>query len=386
VWSTAAIVTDYLEKTWQQNYQSDQRTYDFSGVVAGGYPLLQKIPDVNEPWSGYLWRNLAEHGKSYYHFSEFITSLFCAAKKVTDPTMGNMEAGVPCARNSVAPGEAFPAEWGGEKNEWPWSIPLIAKNTAMKPELVGHFAPESPNFNLLIPDQVRVGIFLKHLEQWISDRKSGNDTMPQFILLYLPNDHTDGTRPGSPTPKAAVADNDLAVGRAVEAISHSPFWDDTAFFVIEDDAQNGADHVDAHRSTALVISKYSPRGQNGMPFVDSHFYSTVSVVRTIEMLLGLPPMNNNDALCSVLSGVFTGRGDQEPFTADTSNRDNRLIYAMNQKNAPGAAESMKMDFSGPDRAPAWKLNAILWRDVMGSAPVPAMIKTHTKSAAKDEDD
>ncbi len=122
--------------------------------------------------------------------------------------------------------------------------------------------------------------------------------------------------PAVPRPRSSVADNDLAVGRAVEAISHSPFWDDTAFFILEDDAQNGADHVDAHRSIALVISKYAPHGPNGAPFVDSHFYSTVSVVRTMESLLGLPPMNNNDAFCSLISTLFTGPGDQPPYVAD----------------------------------------------------------------------
>src|SRR5208283_3296127 len=101
--------------------------------------------------------------------------------------------------------------------------------------------------------------------------------MPNFVMLRLGNDHTAGTRPGGPTPKASVADNDLAVGRAVEAISHSPYWDDTAFFILEDDAQDGADHVDAHRSLALVISKYSPR--KDQPLVDHSFYTTVSVLR-----------------------------------------------------------------------------------------------------------
>ena len=128
---------------------------------------------------------------------------------------------------------------------------------------MGHFAPEAPDFNLLVPDQIRVQVFLRHLKRWIADREQGNDTMPNFVMLRLPNDHTAGTRPGGPTPKSSVADNDLAVGRAVEAISHSPFWDDTAFFMLEDDAQNGADHVDAHRSIALVVSKYAPHGPNG---------------------------------------------------------------------------------------------------------------------------
>ena len=210
--------------------------------------------------------------------------------------------------------------------------------------------------------------------------------MPDLVLLRLPNDHTAGTRPGGPTPKSSVADNDLAVGRAVEAISHSPYWDDTAFFILEDDAQNGADHVDAHRSIALVVSKYAPRGPGGAPFVDSRFYSTVSVIRTMEALLGLPPMNNNDAFCSMIASLFTGPGDQPPYTADYRNRDNGLIYAANTKNAVGARASMKMDFSHADRAPVEKLNVILWKDAMGNAPVPPMLKARIKKTAGDDDD
>jgi DNA-binding beta-propeller fold protein YncE len=386
VWSMAAIGTDYLEKTWQQNYLNNQRTYDYQGVVAAGYPLLQKIPDVDEPASGFLWRNLAEHGKTYFHFSEFVATRFCDTTEVWNPQQGPVLQGSACAHGAIAQGEALPEEWGGGPSPYPWKIPRIAANTATKPELVGHFAPESPNFNLLVPDQIRVQVFLNHLQKWVADRASGSDTMPQFVMLYLPNDHTNGTMPGWPTPKAAVADNDLALGRAVEAVSHSAYWDDTAFLVIEDDAQNGADHVDAHRSIALVISKYSPRAEGGGPFVDSHFYSTVSVVRTMEMLLDLPPMNNNDAFCSVLSSLFTGPGDQAPYTADVSNRDNGLIYTANERNAPGAAASLKLDLSGPDRAPADKLNAILWRDAMGDVPVPAMVRARPKRLAKDDDD
>jgi hypothetical protein len=206
------------------------------------------------------------------------------------------------------------------------------------------------------------------------------------VLLRLGNDHTAGTRPGSPTPKASVADNDLAVGRAVEAISNSPFWDDTAFFILEDDAQNGADHMDAHRSIALVISKYAPHGTGGAPFVDSRFYSTVSVIRTMETLLGLPPMNNNDAFSSIISPLFTSPGDQPAFTADISNRDNGLIYTENNRTAPGAQESLKMDFRHADRADAQRLNVILWKDAMGNKPVPATLKTRNRSAGKTGDD
>jgi DNA-binding beta-propeller fold protein YncE len=386
VWSNAAIGTDYLEKTWQQSYRGSQRTYDYEGVVAEGYPLLQKIPDVNEPASGYLWGNLATHGKTYYHFGEFIATTFCDEAKVANPQMGPLLKGRDCAHKAVEPGEALPEEWGGGRNKWPWAIPLIGANVATKPELVGHFAEEAPDFNLAVPDQVRVEIFLRHLKGWVADKQQGNDTMPNFVMLRLPNDHTAGTRPGGPTPKSSVADNDLAVGRAVEAISHSPFWDDTAFFILEDDAQDGGDHVDAHRSLAVVVSKYAPHSASGTPFVDSRFYSTVSVVRTMESLLGLPPMNNNDAFSSLISTLFTGHGDQESYTADYSNRDNNLIYTANAKTAPGAKESMKMDFRHADRADAQKLNVILWKDAMGDAAVPAMLKERRKKTSKDDDD
>jgi len=386
VWSTAAINSDYLEKTWQQNYRGSQRPYDYEGVVAGGYPLRQNIPDVNEPASGYIWGNLAKHDKTYYHFGEYISSTFCGQELVADSAVGDMMVGPKCAHGEIKQGETLPPEWGGGPNKWPWPIPLIAANVATKPELAGHFAPEAPDFNLLVPDQIRVEVFLRHLKNWIADKEQGKDTMPNFVMLRLPNDHTAGTRPGGPTPKSSVADNDLAVGRAVEAISHSLFWNDTAFFILEDDAQNGADHVDAHRSLALVVSKYSPHGAGGAPFVDSRFYSTVSVVRTMEALLGLPPMNNNDAFCSMIGSLFSGPGDQPAYSADYSNRDNGLIYAANTKNAAGARASMKMDFSHADRAPANKLNVILWKDAMGSAPVPGLLKAAAKKPARDDDD
>jgi DNA-binding beta-propeller fold protein YncE len=386
VWSTAAIGTDYLEKNWQQSYRSSERPYDFEGAVANNYPLLQKLPDVNEPASGYLWGNLAAHGKTYLHFGEFISTTFCNEKRVADPRMGPLMQGRDCAHKDVKPGEALPAEWGGGVNKWPWPIPLIAANVATKPELVGHFAEEAPDFNLQVPDQVRVDIFMKHLQGWLADKAQGKDTMPNFIMLRLGNDHTAGTRPGGPTPKSSVADNDLAVGRAVEAISHSPFWDDTAFFVLEDDAQNGGDHVDAHRSLAVVVSKYAPRAAGGGPFVDNRFYSTVSVIRTMETLLGMPPMNNNDAFSSLISSLFAGLGDQAAYAADYSNRDNNLIYTANAKKAPGAQESMKMDFRHEDRADARKLNAILWKDAMGDAPVPAALKVRRTKGAKDDEE
>jgi YVTN family beta-propeller protein len=386
VWSMAAIGTDYLERTWQQDYRGSQRTYDFEGVVADGYPLLQNIPDVNEPSSGYLWGNLAKHNKTYYNFGEYISSTFCDVKKSGSSQEGPMLEGLKCERPTIKPGEAIPASWGGGVNKWPWPIPMIAKNIATKPELVGHFAEEQPDFNLRIPEQIRADVFLKHFDGWVKDREAGKDTMPNFIILRMGNDHTAGTTPGGPTPRSSVADNDLAIGRAVDAVSHSAYWDDTAFFILEDDAQNGADHVDAHRSLALVVSKYSPKKADGSAFVDSRFYSTVSMIRTMETLLGLPPMNNNDAFSSMMSPLFTGAGDQAPFVADYVNRDNSLIYMANPKTAAGARESQKMDFVHADRADPVKLNVILWMDAMGEKPVPPMLLEKRKKIKKDDDD
>lgn len=393
VWSNAAITSDYTEKTWQQSYRGRERAYDYEGVVSGGYPVLEGIPDVNEPASGYLWTNLAAHGKSLYHFGEYISTTFCTeqasvARQQASPTLGTPEeetAG--CPRAAIHKGEAIPANYGGGTSPYLWPIPLIAKNVATKPELMGHFDPQYPDFELAFPDQLRVEEFATKFRAWRADRSAGSDTMPAFIQLRLPNDHTAGTRPGMPRPAASVADNDLAVGRAVELISHSAFWDDTAFFILEDDAQDGADHVDAHRSLALVISKYAPHGTNGKPFVDHRFYTTVSMVRTMETLLGLPPMNNNDAFASLMARLFTGPGDQTPYMADTSNRENGLIYTMNTARSPGAQESSRMNFTHPDQAPAAELNAILWRDAMGDQPLPPeLLHPSTRARRKDDDD
>ena len=386
VWSNAAIGTDYLERTWTQSYRGAERTYDYEGLVAQGYPLLQKIPDVVEPQSGYLWGNLTRNGKTLYHFGEYISSVFCDQHKSNSAQDGPVLEGRHCERKGIAPGEAIPAIWGGGVNKWPWEIPLLASNTPTKPELVGHYAEEAPDFNLRVPDQIRAEIFLRHLRGWVADREGGKDTMPNFVLLRIANDHTAGTTPGSPTPKSSVADNDLAIGRAVEAVSHSPFWEDTAFFILEDDAQNGADHVDAHRSMALVVSKYAPRATDGGAFVDSRFYSTVSMIRTMETVLGLPPMNNNDAFSSLMAPEFSGPGDQSPFAADFRNRENGLIYQANPKTAAGARESSKMDFTHADRADAQKLNVILWRDAMGEKALPAALLERRKKAKKEDDD
>jgi hypothetical protein len=237
-----------------------------------------------------------------------------------------------------------------------------------KAALRDHYDPLFPDFNTEYPDQLRADEFLREFDEFVKARGTAHE-LPQFILLYLPDDHTSGTRPGHPTPQASVADNDLAVGRVVEAVSHSAYWDDTAIFVVEDDAQDGADHVDAHRSTAFVISKYSPRAEKA--FVDHHFYTTVSMIHTMEELLGLPPMNLFDAHAPLMSSLLSGPGTQPAYSADDSNLRNGLVFKVNAKTAPGAKESSKMDFSRPDAANAARLNEILWRNVKGDTPMPA---------------
>jgi DNA-binding beta-propeller fold protein YncE len=388
VWSTAAISSDYTERTWQQAYRGKERLYDYEGVVENGFPLTEKIPDVNEPESSYLWTNLARHHKTYFHFAEYIATHFCGSDEPLprqSPTEGTPEPErEKCARPAIRLGEPVPVNYGGGVSKYSWAIPLIAQNVATKPELVGHFDPEYPDFELSFPDQMRFEEFDTYFKKWVAERENGHDEMPDFVMLRLPDDHTAGTRVGMPTPDASVADNDLAVGRAVEAVSHSPYWDDTAFFILEDDAQNGADHVDAHRSTALIISKYAPR--QATPLVDHHFYTTVSMVRTMEDLLGLPPMNNNDAFAPPIASVFAGAGDQPPFDADYSNRDNGLIYTANKPSAPGAKESGRMDFRHEDRADPQKLNVILWKDAKGDVPVPAMLLAPAKKHKDDDAD
>jgi DNA-binding beta-propeller fold protein YncE len=376
-WSNAAITSDYNEKTWQIAYRGKERTYDYGGTVADEFPLEQGEADVDAPGTGYLWDNLASHGLTYRDYGEFIAGVWCKAAKKSD---ASPKEGTPspfsslCERAVVRKGEPLPPDVGqphGAPSPWPWPVPLIQRMKASKAALRDHFHPGYPDFNTEYPDQLRADIFLNEFDEFVRAHKEGKGTeLPAFVLLYLPDDHTHGTTPGKPSPSASVADNDLAVGRVVEAVSHSLYWDDTAIFIIEDDAQDGADHVDAHRSTAFEISKYSP-GTPQQPFVDSRFYTTVNMMHTMEALLGLPPMNQNDAYAPVMAPLFSGPGDQQPFTADWSNRDNGLIYQTNAPKGQGAAQSAKMDFTRPDAVNTAVLNLILWRDRMGSAPMPA---------------
>jgi hypothetical protein len=375
VWSTAASISDYVEKTWPIGYRSHEHTYDSEGELLGGVSAEDELPDAGEPTGGYLWKNFASHGVTYRHYGEYIVTRWCKALPEEDAGAPLKVDGAACTRRVIKKGEPLESNVGnphGGPSPYPWEIPVLAKNVASQAELRGHFDPLFPDFEVSYPDQLRADEFLNEFNGFLAARKSGNDTMPQFILLRLPNDHTAGGRKGAPRPTACVADNDLAVGRVVDAISHSAYWDDTAILILEDDAQDGPDHVDSHRSLALVISKYAPAPEppQGQPAlrVDHTFYTTINMVRTIEALLGVPPMNANDSRAALMAPLFSGPGTQPAFEADYRNRDNGLLYQMNEKDWK---EGKNLDFSHADAADNIVLNQFLWRDRMGHAPMPS---------------
>ena len=377
LWSTAAITSDYNEKTWQIAYRGKERTYDFQGTVADEYPLDHNQPDIDDPATGFLWDNLARHGLSYRDYGEYVNAAWCnKIRKAASPKQGTPSAQeAECPRTEVQKGEPLAPNVGDPHagtSPWPWAVPLFKLVKPTKAVLRNHFDPLYPDFNTDYPDQLRADEFLNEFGAYARARianESEEFQLPAFVLLYFPDDHTGGTRPDKPRPEASIADNDLALGRVVEAVSHSPYWDDTAIFVLEDDAQNGADHVDAHRSIAFVVSKYSP-GTAADPFVDHRFYTTVNVIHSMEMLLGLPPMNQNDGYAPAMGPMFSGAGNQASFQADYRNLKNGLIYETNKRNAAGASESAKMDFSRPDAAGAARLNKVLWRDQKGDTAEP----------------
>jgi DNA-binding beta-propeller fold protein YncE len=381
-WSTAAITSDYNEKTWQIAYRGQERTYDFQGQVGEEYPLEHNQPDIDDPGTGFLWDDLARNHVSFRDYGEFVSAVWCTGYHSDSIAQGRtppeMQAG--CPRRTVELRGTLPPNVGdphGGASPWPWPVPMFSGVKPSKAALRDHFDPLYPDFNTDYPDQLRADEFLNEFGAYVHAREANEGPefqLPSFVLLYLPDDHTGGTRPDRPRPVASVADNDLALGRVADAVSHSPYWDDTAIFVLEDDAQDGADHVDAHRSIAFVVSKYSP-GSAAQPYVEHRFYTTVNMIHTMESLLGILPMNQNDAYAPVMSQIFSGAGDQPPYQADYRNLKNGMIYETNKHEAPGAKISSGMDFSRPDAAPAAQLNQVLWQDQRGSAPAP--VTRHT---------
>jgi len=197
--------------------------------------------------------------------------------------------------------------------------------------------------------------------------------LPNFMVMSLAENHTVGTRPGGLTPKSMVASNDLAVGMIVERMMQSPYWPETAIFIIEDDAQNGPDHVDARRTTGLVVSPYTKRG-----IVDSTLYSTSSMLRTMELLLGLSPMTQYDAAATPMYAAFGVDKNMKPWTKLEARIS---LNDLNPSNAYGARRSMEMDFSEVDLIPMDELNDILWKSIKGvdsamPPPVRAFSFTH----------
>ena len=378
LWSTAAITSDYNEKTWQIAYRGKERTYDFQGTVGDEYPLDRNQSDIDDPATGFLWDNVARRGLSYRDYGEFVNAGWCnKSRKASTPKQGTPSAQeTPCPRTELHRGDPLPPNVGDPRaapSPYPWAVPLFKGVKPTKAVLRNHFDPLYPDFNTDYPDQLRADEFLNEFTAYTRAREANESLefqLPAFVLLYLPDDHTGGTRPDRPRPAASVADNDLALGRVVDAVSHSPYWDDTAIFVLEDDAQDGGDHVDAHRSIAFVVSKYSP-GSSAAAYIEHRFYTTVNMIHTTEMLLGLPPMNQNDAYAPVMGALFSGSGDQLAYQADYRNLKNGLIYEINKRDARGANDSAKMDFSRPDAAGAANLNRVLWRDQKGDTPVPA---------------
>jgi YVTN family beta-propeller protein len=312
-WSTAAYANDYVEKVWPQVYR---RKSEHGEEEERGFPYpSQAHTPIGCAASGYIWDRCRAAGVAYRNYGEFVEN----AAKPGDPGHARLKA------------------------------------------LEGHFDPLYRAFDLNYSDQLRADRFIAELQRF---EREG--TMSGLVIVWLPNDHTSGTTVGKPTPRAYAADNDLALGRIVEAVSHGKFWKETAIFVLEDDAQNGPDHVDAHRSTAYVISPYTKRRA-----VDSSMYSTSSMLRTMELILGLRPMTQFDAAARPMYASFQSKPDFTPYTHLPANVD---LGEKNDAAAYGAAESGRMDFRDADAADDRRLNEIIWRSVRGARrPMPAPV-------------
>ena len=310
-YSTAAYATDVVQKLWQTMYANRGGVY----LGEGSGAMRNPFGNLSTPEQGYLWDFALRANLTVRSYGEFVDN-------VSKSASGDV----------VAVGNV--------------------------PGLKGLAAPTYAAFDLDITDNKRVDNWLAEFRDF---ERNGN--LPQLSVIHLPNDHTKGAVPGAPTPRAMVADNDLGLGRIVEAISNSAYWKDSAVFVVEDDAQSGPDHVDSHRSVLLVASPFAKKS-----FVDHTFYTTSGVLRTIELILGLEPMSQYDAAATPLFNAFTG--------TPSLNTYQRVMprVPMDEKNtasAFGAIESLAMNFAEEDRTPEVLLNEIIWRSVMGAnSPMP----------------
>jgi YVTN family beta-propeller protein len=314
-WSTAAYATDYVEKTVPSEYSRRGRSYDFEGTNRDTLP--PDADDVAAPSAGYIWDLAIKKGLTVRDYGEFVMEP--RNRSLTD------------------------------------TLPLRAIPT--KPALADRTAVDFPAFDLHVRDQRRADVWIAELQRF-----AAQGSMPALEIVHLGNDHTAGATAGAPTPRAYMADNDLALGRIVEALSKSPFWASTVVFVLEDDAQNGADHVDSHRSPLLVISPYSAGG------VIHRFANTTDVLATIEEILGLSALSPYDYFGHPLRDAFGRKPDLRGFVASIPqvNLDER-----NPSTSVGARESATLDLSDADRADEAVFNRILWRAIKGpNVPEP----------------
>ncbi len=305
-----AYCTDFVKRVWPLSYRGSPTK------KMSIYPAEGQFDDIARPAGGYLWDRCAEAKVSYRSYGEWIEN----GKTLKDPGKARVKA------------------------------------------LEGHFDPWFRGYDLEYPDAKRADRFIEELTGF---EKNGH--MPQLTILRLPNDHTYGTKKGKPTPTAMVAENDLALGRVVEAVSKSKFWKEAAIFVIEDDAQNGSDHVDAHRTVALCISPYTQHGK-----VDSTMYSTASMLRTMELILGLRPMSQFDAAARPMFNAF----QKEPNLADYAHVvPDTNMRAVNAANAFGAELAENWDFSKEDAIDDLIFNEVIWRSVRGAhSPMPPPVR------------
>jgi YVTN family beta-propeller protein len=332
-WSMAAYATDYTEKTWPTNYSNRGRTYDYEGSRR-----------IARPTKGYIWDHCKAAGVSYRSYGEFVG--------VRDVKI----------------------EGGGGQAATESALQAQREYYTSETALQGHFSPTYPPYNLEISDNTRVDRWLEEFREY-----EKNGALPQFQVVRLGNDHTQGTRPGAITPRAHVAENDLALGRLIEAVSHSKYWAATAVFVLEDDAQNGPDHVDAHRSIAFVASPYTKRG-----YVDSTMYTTSGMLRTMELILGITPMSQYDAAATPMFDSFTNKADPTPFKHRPARYD---LTERNAENAPGAQQSAAWDFSKEDTLPDVEFNEVIWMSVHGAkSRMPAPVRSAFVRAIGDDDD
>lgn len=324
-WLTQAFVNDYIEK----EFGNFTRSYPASGADPLAYAK-----------SGFLWDDALRHGKSVRSWGEY-ANYFEAAHG--QQPLGTWKQWYRDSR--ILEGKA----------KGKLHIPVgYYQASSDIPSLQRNLVKDYPNFQLQIPDQYRADLFSRDFKKL---ERSGD--LPALNMMWVMTDHTSGTAPGLPIPRAAVADNDLATGRIIDQISHSKFWKDTAIFVIEDDTQDGVDHVDGHRNIALVASPYAKRGA-----VVHDYYSQLNIVRTIEQMLGLPPMNQLDLAAVPMSAAFTDTPDFTPYTV----RPNRIpldTISPPAKNLKGAAKvwaewAAKQDFNTEDMVNMAQLNRNIW--------------------------